>query len=171
MNREELQNVLKSLMLAAAVSGVAFVGVGCEESSTTDDVTDAVDEAADEAAAEGSSMLDSIKDEAAARGEEITDGAVDAMKEKAGEALESLAGPELAAKAEEMLGQAETMITEKNFAGAKEILDKLIALKDKLPEPMAARLESLTSMLDKAQGAADAAGKLGDIGGALGGGK
>lgn len=120
------------LLLSSAVLGLAFF-TGCDEGTTPSAVADKAAETAKEGAA-------AVKD------------ATNTAADKAGE-LKDKAG-ELAAEAAELVkdpkaafDKLQGFIDSKNWNDAKGLLDKLSAVKDKLPAEWVAKLEEFAKKI------------------------
>jgi hypothetical protein len=119
-----------TIRLAAALLLGGFVLVGCEEAKdTAKDAKDKAGQAATEA-------KDAVGGAAAA----VTDAAANAMET-------------VKKEADELLAKAKQLIGDKKFDDASGIIEKLKALKDKLPADYQSKVDEVVKLFDTAKAA------------------
>lgn len=120
------------LLLSSAVLGLAFF-TGCDEGTTPSAVADK----AAETAKDGAAAVKDATNTAADKAGELKDKATDL----AAEAADLLKDPKAA------FDKLQGFVDTKKWTEAKGLLDKLMALKDKLPAEWASKLEALAKTI------------------------
>lgn len=126
----------RQIVLGVIVSLAALLLVACGQEQAP------VEEAA--APAAEPTMLEQAAEAAKEASDEVGETAsdvADAAAEKAGEISDAAVE-----KAEEMIEQVKAFIAEDKMEMARELMDKLVALKDSVPEAIRAEIERLEAM-------------------------
>ena len=154
---------LRTSALTLAVAAVSFAGFGCEDDSGLDEAREAGGDAAEAVNDEKQELLgDAAEKLGEAKGtvEEMGENAQE-MAEEMGVSLDNLDEIDFSALGEgqmtDMLDKAQTAIGEGRIDQAKGLIEKLEGMRDKLPESVVAKLDSVKTMLDKAGSMGDAA--------------
>ena len=170
MSIPKLTRTFAGLTLAA---GVAAAGVGGCEDSGEDDVGDAaasIEQAGAEYEEAAEEYADEAADELGEAREELAETA-ERLREQSERALTELGGAELAEQVRLRLARAEEAVESGRFDDADAILSEVKAVESRLPEEIAAQIESVRALVQKGQSAQESAEKVRDLGGALPGGE
>ena len=160
----------RALLAATLVAGTA-VFVGCDDGGE-DDVSDAnanIDAAADDYSEAADEFADDAKDTLENAQDKLEETA-DQLREQSEKVLTDLQGSELVEHVRMRLGEAQEHIENRDFAGAKSIMDKVAVVRDKLPEAIAEQVDTVQNLIAKGLDAQGAADKVRDLGKGLTGG-